>query len=183
MRTNACTNAQQRQRGAALVIALIMLLVMTVLGLAAMQITRMEERMAGNTRDLNLAFQGAEAGLRDSEERICSGFAARTCNAAVHGVDPRFMADGSARRNLSWWTPTAPNTVSPPPPKHRSHPRPLSRHREPRLHSRQSDDRPRTARRARLLSSHRPFLWRQRNRNRGARDHIHTALLKRTNSS
>ena len=39
-------------------------------GITAMQVTRMEERMAGNSRDVNLAFQGAEAGLRDSEARI-----------------------------------------------------------------------------------------------------------------
>lgn len=59
-----------RQRGAALVVALLMLLVMTVLGLASMQVTRMEEKMAGNARDVNLAFQGAEAGLREAEERL-----------------------------------------------------------------------------------------------------------------
>ena len=59
-----------RQRGAALIVALLMLLVMTVLGVAAMGVTRMEERMAGNTRDIDVAFQAAEAGLRDSEERI-----------------------------------------------------------------------------------------------------------------
>lgn len=64
------TRSQPRQRGAALVIALIMLLVMTVLGITAMQVTRMEERMAGNSRDVNLAFQGAEAALRDGEERV-----------------------------------------------------------------------------------------------------------------
>jgi type IV pilus assembly protein PilX len=58
------------QRGAVLVISLILLLVMTVLGLAAMQVTRMEERMAGNYRDVNIAFQSAEAGLRDAENRI-----------------------------------------------------------------------------------------------------------------
>jgi len=72
MRTNSYINAQRRQRGAALVVALIMLLVMTVLGITAMQMTRMEERMAGNSRDLNLAFQGAEAGLRDSEARLAA---------------------------------------------------------------------------------------------------------------
>jgi type IV pilus assembly protein PilX len=61
---------QGRERGAVLVISLLMLLVMTVLGLTAMQMTRMEERMAGNSRDVNVAFQGAEAGLRDAEERL-----------------------------------------------------------------------------------------------------------------
>ena len=59
-----------RQNGATLVVAMLMLLVLTVLGLTTMSMTRFEERMAGNSRDVNLAFQGAEAGLRDAEERI-----------------------------------------------------------------------------------------------------------------
>ena len=59
-----------RQRGAILVSALLMLLVLTVIGVSVMQITRMQERMAGNTRDLNLAFQGAEAALREAEQDL-----------------------------------------------------------------------------------------------------------------
>jgi type IV pilus assembly protein PilX len=56
------TKTPSRQRGAALVVALIMLLVMTVLGITAMQVTRMEERMAGNSRDVNLAFRVRKPG-------------------------------------------------------------------------------------------------------------------------
>lgn len=44
-----------------------MLLVMTLIGVSAMQTNLLEEKMAGNQRDLNLAFQAAEAALRDSE--------------------------------------------------------------------------------------------------------------------
>jgi type IV pilus assembly protein PilX len=61
---------RSRQDGAILVVSLLLLLVMTLLGLTAMQVTRMEERMAGNSRDISLAFQAAEAGLRDAEDRI-----------------------------------------------------------------------------------------------------------------
>lgn len=57
----------RRQRGAILVVSLIMLLVMTLIGVTAMQNTIMEQRMAGNTRDVNLAFQAAEAALREGE--------------------------------------------------------------------------------------------------------------------
>lgn len=59
-----------RQDGAILVTSLLLLLILTVLGIAMMKMTNMQERMAGNTRDLNLALQGAEAGLRDAETRI-----------------------------------------------------------------------------------------------------------------
>src|SRR6187431_451621 len=102
MKTTSRTNAQQ---GAALVIALIMLLVLTVLGLTAMQVTRMEERMAGNSRDINLAFQGAEAGLRDGEDRI----AAMTtrplpCSAAPCAVWRRdFLAQDLRDQLIGWW--------------------------------------------------------------------------------
>ena len=56
------------ERGAALIVALVMLLVMTVLGVTAARNTNLQERMAGNLRDNNLAFQAAERGLREGEE-------------------------------------------------------------------------------------------------------------------
>jgi type IV pilus assembly protein PilX len=102
MKTTSRTNAQ---RGAALVVALIMLLVMTVLGIAAMQVTRMEERMAGNSRDINLAFQGAEAGLRDGEGRI-NAMTTRPlpCSAAPCAVWRRdFLAQDLRDQLLAWW--------------------------------------------------------------------------------
>ncbi len=58
------------QTGAALVTSLLILLVLTVIGITAMQVTRMQERMAGNSRDLNMAFQGAEAAVRNGESLI-----------------------------------------------------------------------------------------------------------------
>lgn len=63
-----CGNSPaQRQRGVVLAVALIMLVVITLLGVSAMQVTSLEERMAGNMRDRSLAFQSAEAALRDGE--------------------------------------------------------------------------------------------------------------------
>lgn len=56
-----------QQRGVALVIVLILLLVMTLLGLASMRGTLLEERMSGNLFDRSLAFQAAEAALRQGE--------------------------------------------------------------------------------------------------------------------
>jgi type IV pilus assembly protein PilX len=57
-----------RQAGSAMIVALIFLLLMTLIGTAAMRGSTMQERMAGNTRDWNLAFQSAEAALREAEE-------------------------------------------------------------------------------------------------------------------
>ena len=63
---------RSRHRGAVLIVALIMLLVLTILGVAALQGANMEERMAGNMRDRNLAFQSAEAALVDAESFVQS---------------------------------------------------------------------------------------------------------------
>lgn len=55
------------QRGIALIMGLIFLVVLTLLGMAAMRTTLLEERMANNTRDRDLAFQSAEVALRQAE--------------------------------------------------------------------------------------------------------------------
>jgi type IV pilus assembly protein PilX len=58
---------RHREHGGALIVALVLLLVMTVLGVTAMRNTTLQERMAGNLRDNNLAFQAAERALREGE--------------------------------------------------------------------------------------------------------------------
>jgi type IV pilus assembly protein PilX len=49
---------------------MLLLLVLTILGITMMRMNHMQERMAGNTRDLSLALQGAEAGLRYAEAKM-----------------------------------------------------------------------------------------------------------------
>lgn len=56
-----------RSRGASLLVVLILLLVMTVLGLAILRSTVLEERMSANMLDRSLAFQAAETALREGE--------------------------------------------------------------------------------------------------------------------
>jgi len=57
------------QRGAALVIAMILLLIMSLLAAASLRGTLMQERMSSNTHDRDLAFQSAEAGLKMGERQ------------------------------------------------------------------------------------------------------------------
>ena len=64
------THLPGRQHGAALVISLIMLLVVTLIGSGIIRDTVLEERMAGNTRDRNVTFQSAESGVREAEELL-----------------------------------------------------------------------------------------------------------------
>ena len=60
----------QKQSGAVLVVGLVLLLILTVIGLASIRGSDLQERMAGNMRDRNIAFQSAEAGLREGESRL-----------------------------------------------------------------------------------------------------------------
>lgn len=59
-----------RQRGVALVVALILLMVATLIGLAASRGTLLQERMSANSYDRSLAFQRSEAALRAAEAAI-----------------------------------------------------------------------------------------------------------------
>ena len=62
-------NRSNPQKGSALVISLILLVVMTLLGVQAMRTNLTQERMASNVQDRNFAFQGAEAALREGERQ------------------------------------------------------------------------------------------------------------------
>lgn len=58
------------QKGIALVVALILLVVITLVGFAAVRGTLMQQKMAANLHDRQLAFQNAEAALRAAALRI-----------------------------------------------------------------------------------------------------------------
>jgi type IV pilus assembly protein PilX len=70
--TYVLSRSSAPQRGSALIIAMVMLLVMTLLGVTAIRNTTLQERMAGNLRDSNLAFQAAERALREGERFLRS---------------------------------------------------------------------------------------------------------------
>jgi type IV pilus assembly protein PilX len=64
------TVPRARQAGMSLFPALMFLLVLSVIGISALNSTLMQEKMVANTKDLNIAFQAAEAGLRDAEADV-----------------------------------------------------------------------------------------------------------------
>lgn len=101
-----------QQRGAVLVVSLLLLLVMTLLGLGASQSTRLQERMAGNQRDLEVAVQSAEAGLRAAEELLRPQVDVFTCITPTDGCAAYEMKtltgeDGRrldlTRQSPQWW--------------------------------------------------------------------------------
>ena len=66
----SATSPVSRQRGAALFISLMFLILLTLIGLSAANVGILQERMAGNVRESNIAFQTAEAALRGIERRV-----------------------------------------------------------------------------------------------------------------
>lgn len=72
-----------QQRGIALVVALVLLVIITLVGLAAVHGTIMQQHMAANQFDRQVAFQSAEAAMRAATARIAAnpGDIARNCQA------------------------------------------------------------------------------------------------------
>jgi type IV pilus assembly protein PilX len=60
----------KRQTGVALIVGLLILLVLIIVGIAASNLATQQERMSRSSRDYNIAFQAAEAALRDAERDI-----------------------------------------------------------------------------------------------------------------
>ena len=56
-------SSHKQQQGMSLLVVLILLVVMSILGVAVMRSSSMQERMAANLRDRRLATQAAEAAL------------------------------------------------------------------------------------------------------------------------
>lgn len=69
-RARVIPSMPHRQRGVALFIVLMLLLVMTLLVLASMRSSLMNERMSGATYDRSLAFQLTESALREAEALV-----------------------------------------------------------------------------------------------------------------
>jgi type IV pilus assembly protein PilX len=72
-----------RQKGVALIVALLLLVVITLVGFAAVRGTLMQQKMAANHYDRQIAFQSAEAGLRAAMLRVQAhpDEVARSCRA------------------------------------------------------------------------------------------------------
>lgn len=91
----------RRQDGAALYVALIMLILLAIIGIVGMQVSTMQERMSSNYRNANEAFQLAEADVRARECYVeglvnrtgaCSGSSADVDQICDDGFDPSTWA-------------------------------------------------------------------------------------------
>ena len=94
------------QRGVALAVALILLVVALMLGLAASRGTLLQERMSANMYDRSLAFQRAESGLRAAEGAITTTYkiadlSGVDCTPAV-GTCPQVPANTFTGTSAIW---------------------------------------------------------------------------------
>ena len=114
MHKDNCTKFPgDRQRGAVLVIALIMLLLLTLVGIAGMRDTQLQEKMAGGTEDRAIAFQAAEAALSEAEVLIqadnctaaaCSGAGFYTALARPSRDDNGATSGGNPVSEVEFWS-------------------------------------------------------------------------------
>lgn len=101
---------QTKQTGATLIVSLLILLVMTLLGVTAMQTNILEEKMSGNSKDMSLSLQAAEAALREAEDYVD---AIVSPAAAFDGNTPGLYPDGTnvdVYADSTWWLNDA-NTI------------------------------------------------------------------------
>lgn len=71
MSTMTCSRAQQH--GAALIVGLVLLMVLTVLAISAMRTATLDLTMAGNTQFRENAFQLAESGIQATMRQVEAG--------------------------------------------------------------------------------------------------------------
>jgi type IV pilus assembly protein PilX len=91
-----------------LFISLMLLLMLTILGVTAMNNVTLEERMAGNLRDTDLAFQAGEAALRDGENWLAPlPLRPAECTtsppSACATVWQQGMLNGLQNQDYAWW--------------------------------------------------------------------------------
>lgn len=73
----------QRQQGATLIIALVMLLLISLLAVGGMQGSILQERMSSNAHDGAISFQAAEAALRQAEADLMGSVTVRDAAQTV----------------------------------------------------------------------------------------------------
>lgn len=96
-----------RQQGVSLLVVLILLLLMTILGLAVLRGTTMEERMTANLYDRSLSFQAAESALRQGEALARTTTVAAVpssgCSGGVCSLPDTTAADRWLDTSFSGW--------------------------------------------------------------------------------
>ena len=89
------------QRGSALIVAMVFLIILTILGLSSMNTSRLELKMANNTQFADLAFQAAESGIDLLLATPALKTKLNTDDTDLVGYDPPTFTLGSQHGNAS----------------------------------------------------------------------------------
>lgn len=101
-----------QQQGAALIVALVFLVMLTLLGLAAMGTNRAQQRETYGVSEQVLAFQAAETGVIDGEAWIENQLVRPVANCGASCPEPTSIWDAAAPapeisflhlRSAAWW--------------------------------------------------------------------------------
>lgn len=79
--------ALRDQRGVVLPIVMILMVILGVLAVSGMDDTAMQERMSGNLRDREIAFQAAESALREGETWVQANRVTAAANTELAGTE------------------------------------------------------------------------------------------------
>jgi len=97
-----------RQKGAVLIIGLIFLMVITLIGVTAMQRTTLDTKITGNYRSYTIAFEGNESALVSGESRLRLATTRPKIGDTQHPANPTIWPLGSPGNctnpaNNAWW--------------------------------------------------------------------------------
>lgn len=102
-----------KQKGSVLILSLMILVVLTMIGVSSMSSSSLQEKMAGNFRDREIAFQAAEMTLAAAEDYITSTINTSNIGSAdglynqFNGPAPHNAFTGNDAGTISnWWTGT-----------------------------------------------------------------------------
>ncbi|WP_445370423.1 pilus assembly PilX family protein [Methylomonas sp. HW2-6] len=105
MKLSRYNNFPSKQRGVVLFTALIFLVALMLIGNNAVQNSGLEERMAGNTRNRDMAFQAAEAALKNAGNTLTTWRVGPWSGAVPAGLvnNPSHANDSSYWGNIANW--------------------------------------------------------------------------------
>lgn len=91
--------SRSRQRGISLIVSLILMAVAALVALGSMRAVQLQTRMSGAAHDRSLAFQAAEAALREAEQRA---LAALPADFPATGCTSGFCAEAPLADTRRW---------------------------------------------------------------------------------
>lgn len=96
----------KKQQGVVIILGLLLMLVLTVLGIASMGKASLSEKITSNSRETQVAFNAAESALKDGENWLADQTTIVKSDATCQSgctVWPKDTLTSSNYKNDSWW--------------------------------------------------------------------------------